>query len=63
MATAMVDYMRRINLRLNEKYYMFVGPLLLLALLTAERPAACWVFAGLLCALTLNKGIDILRKL
>ena len=63
MATAMVDYMRRINLRLNEKYHMFVGPLLLLALLTAERPAACWVFAGLLCALTLNKGIDILRKL
>ena len=63
MATAMVDYMRRINLRLNEKYHMFVGPLLLLALLTVERPAACWVFAGLLCALTLNKGIDILRKL
>lgn len=63
MATAMVDYMRRINLRLNEKYHLFVGPLLLLALLTAERPAACWVFAGLLCALTLNKGIDILRKL
>ena len=59
----MADYMRRINLRLNEKYYVFVGPLLLLALLTAERPPVCGVFAGLLCALTLNKGIDILRKL
>ncbi|TDY34757.1 hypothetical protein [Janthinobacterium sp. 75] len=59
----MADYMRRINLRLNEKYHVFVGPLLLLALLTAERPPVCGVFAGLLCALTLNKGIDILRKL
>lgn len=59
----MADYMRRINLRLNEKYHVFVGPLLLLALLTAERPLVCGVFAGLLCALTLNKGIDILRKL
>jgi len=59
----MIEKLRGASARFNAKFYMLIGPMLLVTVITFGRSRVGWLCAGLLCALVVNKGVDIVRKL